>query len=148
MEAVMRRRRLALLLGMAVAAAGVSVVAALPASAATGCRVDYTVGSQWAGGFTANVALTNLGDPVSAWTLTWSFGAGQQVTQAWNATVTQSGSPVSAADVSYNGALATNGGTSFGFNGSWTSTYPVPSQFAHNATASPGSCHRVPTATP
>jgi endo-1,4-beta-xylanase len=100
-----------------------------------GCSVTYTVSSQWSGGFGANVNVTNLGDPVSSWTLTWSFGAGQQVTQAWNAAVTQSGSNVTAKSVSYNGSLGTGGSTSFGFNGSQNGSNPVPANFTLNGTA-------------
>ena len=85
-----------------------AVVAQAPvASAATGCRVDYVVSSQWSGGFTAGIKVTNLGDAVTGWTLTWTFPAGQTVTQAWSATVTQSGAAVSARNVSYNGSLGT-----------------------------------------
>ncbi|MEH1098475.1 rhamnogalacturonan lyase family protein [Micromonospora sp. CPCC 205561] len=108
-------------------------------AAAAGCRVDYQVINQWQGGFGTNVTLTNLGDPVSAWTLTWSYGAGQQVTQAWNAAITQSGSQVTAKDVGYNGALGTSAGTSFGFNGSWNdSTNPAPTSFVMNGTTCTG----------
>ena len=68
--------------------ASAAVVVALPAdAAAAGCSVNYAVSSQWQGGFGANVSITNLGDPLSGWTLTWSFGAGQTVTQAWNTIV-------------------------------------------------------------
>lgn len=119
------------------------------ARATSGCSVTYTVTSQWAGGFTANVNLTNLGDPVTSWTLTWSFGAGQQVTQAWNATVTQSGTAVSARNAGWNGTLATNAGTTFGFNGSWNNSgNPVPSSFALNGTACTGGTGGSPTPTP
>src|SRR4051794_41817925 len=73
------------------ASAGVAV--ALPAGAASaGCSVNYAVSSQWQGGFGANVSITNLGDPMSSWTVTWSYSAGQTVTQAWNTSLTQSGS--------------------------------------------------------
>src|SRR3954451_4288359 len=107
--------------------ASATVLVALPAGAATaGCTVNYAVSSQWQGGFGANVSITNLGDPMSSWTLTWSYSAGQTVTQAWNATVAQSGTAVTAKNVSYNGAVATNGTVSFGFNGSWTSSNPAP----------------------
>ena len=74
--------------------AGAAAAAVLPANSATaaaGCRVDYTVTNQWSGGFGANVVITNLGDPMSGWTLTWTFTAGQTVTQVWNGTVTQCG---------------------------------------------------------
>src|SRR5262245_11892222 len=63
------------LLAAAVLAATVvtgSVVVATSARAATGCRVAYTVTNQWQGGFGASVTITNLGDPLNGWTLTWS----------------------------------------------------------------------------
>jgi len=123
----------------AVLLASTAVAAALPAgAAAAGCSVDYAVSSQWQGGFGANVVITNHGDAVSGWTLTWSYGAGQAVTQAWNATVTQSGAAVTARNVSYNGAIPTNGTASFGFNGSWTSSNPAPTSFALNGVACTG----------
>ncbi|WP_343447464.1 non-reducing end alpha-L-arabinofuranosidase family hydrolase [Micromonospora schwarzwaldensis] len=128
--------------------ASAGVVAALPAgAAAAGCSVKYTVSSQWGGGFGAEVAITNLGDPVSGWTLTWSYGAGQTVTQAWNATVTQSGANVTAKNVSYNGAIPTNGTTSFGFNGAWTSSNPAPTSFALNGVSCTGGT-TTPTTSP
>ncbi|MEU7799071.1 non-reducing end alpha-L-arabinofuranosidase family hydrolase [Micromonospora arborensis] len=116
-----------------------TVVAALPAGAAAeGCSVSYAVSSQWQGGFGANVSITNLGDPLSSWTLTWSYGAGQTVTQAWNTTLTQSGAAVTARNVSYNGSVPTNGAVSFGFNGSWTGSNPAPTSFALNGVTCTG----------
>jgi hypothetical protein len=137
-----RRRRMALCTSAAAVAAlavtGV-VVTAGSAQAAVGCRVGYAVGSQWPGAFTANVTLTNLGDPLTSWAVTWSFSAGQTVTEAWNASLTQSGSSVRAANVSYNGNLATSASTSFGFNGTWNnSSNPAPASFAVNGVACTG----------
>jgi len=127
------------------ASAGVAV--ALPAgAAAAGCSVNYAVSSQWQGGFGADVTITNLGDPLTGWTLTWSYSAGQTVTQAWNTTLTQSGAAVTARNVSYNGAVATNGTVSFGFNGSWTGSNPAPTSFAVNGVACTGGT--TPTTTP
>ncbi|HEU5334020.1 MAG TPA: cellulose-binding domain-containing protein [Actinocrinis sp.] len=114
-------------------------------AATAGCQVSYTVSSQWAGGFTANVALTNLGSPVTSWTLRWSFTAGQTVSQAWNATATQSGAAVTATSMSYNGSLATGGSASFGFNGTWGSSNPIPTAFTLNGTACTGSVTGTPT---
>src|SRR5947207_6130885 len=103
------------------ASASAAVVVALPAGAATaGCSVNYAVSSQWTGGFGASVSITNVGDPLSSWTLTWSFSAGQTVTQAWNTSLTQNGSTVTAKNVSYNGSVPSNGTVPFGFNGPWT----------------------------
>ncbi|MFK3980382.1 cellulose binding domain-containing protein [Micromonospora sp. NPDC050397] len=138
-----RRRRMALFSTTAVATltlAATGIVTAVNAHAAAGCQVSYSVGSQWPGGFSGNVNVTNLGDPISGWTLRWSYSAGQQVTQAWNATVTQSGAQVSAANVGYNANLATNATVSIGFNGTWNnSSNPAPTSFSLNNVACTGS---------
>lgn len=116
-----------------------SLLSAVTAQAAAGCQVAYSVASQWPGGFTGNVTVTNLGDPVAGWTLRWSYGAGQQVSQAWGATVAQSGDQVSATNVDYNANLATNGSTSFGFNASWNNSgNPAPTGFTLNNVACTG----------
>ncbi|WP_223868243.1 cellulose-binding domain-containing protein [Microbispora bryophytorum] len=119
---------------------------AVAGAAAAGCRVDYTVTSQWPGGFTGAVTVTNLGDPVSGWKLAWSFTAGQTVTQAWNATLTQNGAQVIAADAGYNAALATGGSTAFGFNGSWNNSANPPSP--SRSTAPPARDRRPPHRAP
>ncbi|GAA1790209.1 hypothetical protein GCM10009682_10310 [Luedemannella flava] len=129
------------------------VVTAVNARAATGCRVQYTVTNQWQGGFGANVNLTNLGDPVTSWRVTWTFGAGQTVTQLWNGSVSQSGSAVAVTNVSYNGTLAANATTAFGFNGAWNGSNPVPTSFAMNGTTctgttTGGSTSAAPTSRP
>ncbi|MEQ4720314.1 cellulose-binding domain-containing protein [Nonomuraea sp. B19D2] len=140
------------LVAWALAACLVSAAAATTVTAhaaAAGCQVTYTVGSQWAGGFSANVAIKNLGDPIGSWTLRWTFGAGQTIGQAWNAGVTQSGSAVTASNVSWNGSLATGGSTSFGFNGTWNnSSNPVPAGFTLSGVACTGSTTPSPTVTP
>ncbi|MBO4210816.1 cellulose-binding domain-containing protein, partial [Micromonospora echinofusca] len=112
--------------------ASLGLTFAVSAYAAAGCQVAYSVPNQWPGGFSANVNVTNLGDPVNGWRLTWTFPSGQQVTQAWNATVTSAGSAVTATDVGYNAALGTNATVSFGFNGSWSGTNTAPTTFALN----------------
>ena len=131
---------------MVVALVGGVVATTTTADAATtGCSVAYKVASQWQGGFGGEVTITNLGDPVNGWTLTWSYSAGQTVTQAWNATVTQAGTAVTAKSVSYNAAIATGGTATFGFNGSWTGTNPAPTAFALNGVNCTGT---VPSPTP
>ncbi|MEU4570190.1 cellulose binding domain-containing protein [Micromonospora sp. NPDC023956] len=127
--------------------ASATVVAAMPAgAAAAGCSVNYALTSQWPGGFGADVTITNLGDPLSGWTLTWSYGAGQTVTQAWNATLTQSGAAVTARNVAHNGTIATNGTASFGFTGSWSGSNPAPTSFALNGVSCTGGT--APTTSP
>ncbi|WP_433064264.1 cellulose binding domain-containing protein [Dactylosporangium sp. CS-033363] len=141
-------RGVAVAAALVVAAGAAAAVATGSASAAAaGCRVGYTIASQWQGGFGAAVAVTNLGDPVNGWTLTWSYANGQTVTQAWNATVTQSGANVSATSVSYNAAIATNATVSFGFNGAWSGTNAVPTAFKLNNVTCTGTVGPTASAT-
>ncbi|WP_433796879.1 cellulose binding domain-containing protein [Actinoplanes sp. CA-252034] len=143
----MRKNRIVMLGGVLLLGAATAAVA-LPAAAAAGCAVKYTVTSQWQGGFGADVAVTNLGDPLTGWTLTWNWPAGQSVTQAWNTTLTQSGSAVTARNAAFNGAVATNGTVSFGFNGAWTGGNPAPASFALNGVACTGGTAPSPSSSP
>ncbi|MFD7658214.1 cellulase family glycosylhydrolase [Actinosynnema sp. NPDC059797] len=139
---------LAALLATAVApAAGAQAAPAADARAATGCRVDYAVPSQWPGGFTATVRITNLGDPISGWRLGWAFPSGQRVTQAWNATVTSSGDQVTAANPGYNPSIPTGATVSFGFNGSWTGGNTAPTAFTLNGVTCTGRVGEEPQPT-
>jgi beta-xylosidase len=113
-------------------------VPAAPAGAATGCQISYLVTSQWQGGFGANVNVNNLGDPVTGWQLTWSFPAGQTVSQLWNGAVAQSGAQVTVTNAPWNATIPTGGSAGFGFNGTWTTSNPVPSAFALNGTVCTG----------
>jgi endoglucanase len=133
------KRSAALLLAGAVVATGLTAVVLPQASAAAGCRVDYTIVSQWSGGFQGDVKITNLGDSITNWSLGFDFAnSGQRLTQGWNATWSQSGSRVTAASLGWNGSLSTNAATSIGFTGSWSGANPVPSSFALNGTTCTG----------
>jgi expansin (peptidoglycan-binding protein) len=92
------------------------------------CSASYAVASSWSGNFQGNVTVKNSGTtPLTGWKVTWTFGNGQAVSQAWSANVTQSGSQVTATNVSYNGALGSGASTTFGFLASWNnSTNAVP----------------------
>jgi endoglucanase len=144
-----RTRRWITLVVMAVAtmAAGLGILVPSVAYAAEGCKVEYKVANQWPGGFTGNVSITNLGQAVNSWNLVWTFPNGQRVTQAWGATTTNSGDTYTAKNVDYNAAIATNGAVSFGFNGSWSGTNGVPTQFKLNGVVCDGSTG-TPTSNP
>ncbi|MER5523973.1 endo-1,4-beta-xylanase [Streptomyces sp. NPDC002677] len=90
------------------------------------CSAAYSVGSQWNTGFTGQVTISCSGASLASWKVTWTYGAGQQITQAWNAVCTQSGTAVSCANASYNGRVADGGSVTFGFNASWSGSNPVP----------------------
>jgi Glycosyl hydrolase family 12/Cellulose binding domain/Fibronectin type III domain len=100
------------------------------------CRVRYTRTDEWAGGFNADVAITNTGTgTVNGWTLGFTFPGDQRITNAWNAQVTQSGAAVTARDLGYNATIAPGAGTSFGFQGTWTSNDSSPTSFTLNGAA-------------
>jgi alpha-galactosidase len=99
------------------------------------CQVSY-VKNEWSGGFTANVTVTNTGTTaINGWTLKFTYPGDQKITNAWNATVTQSGNAVTAANVSYNGSIAPAGNVQFGFQGTWTSNDTNPTAFTLNGSA-------------
>ncbi|HEU5353600.1 MAG TPA: cellulose binding domain-containing protein [Actinocrinis sp.] len=99
------------------------------------CQVSY-VKNEWTGGFTANVTVTNSGTAaINGWTLAFSFPGDQKVTNAWNATVSQSGAAVTATNVSYNAAIAPGGNAQFGFQGTWAGNDTSPTHFTVNGTA-------------
>lgn len=134
----MSRRRTVLIASVVGALVAGGLVTAQAASAATGCRVDYVITSQWPGAFGANVTVTNLGDPIAGWQLTWTFNADQRISQAWNATVVQSAAAVTATNLSYNAVLATNGSAYLGFNAYVTGSNLIPTAFTLNGVGCTG----------
>ena len=64
---------------------------------------------------------------INGWTVTWTFANGQSISNSWNATVSSSGSTVTARDVGYNGSLGAGASTEFGFVASKSGANSVPS---------------------
>lgn len=132
------RRALALAGAGALVAGGLVTIPVTAAQAATQCDIAYS-SNDWQGGFTANITIKNVGDPLNGWTLGWTFpNSGQRVQQGWSAEFTQSGSQVTARSLSYNGSLATGASTSIGFNGAWSGSNPKPTSFTLNGVACNG----------
>jgi hypothetical protein len=126
--------------------AGLAATARPAAAAITGCSVAYQNLSAWqssptSGGFNTTLAITNLGDPISHWTLTFTMPAGTTATSGWNATFTIT-STVSATDIGWNGAIATGAtNATVGMQGAWSrstagsappSPFPQPADFTLN----------------
>ncbi|WP_433888507.1 cellulase family glycosylhydrolase [Streptomyces sp. CA-111067] len=133
------KRPLAALLAGAAAAFALVALPLTDASAATGCRVDYTPTGQWSGGFQSDVRITNLGSPITGWSLGFDFAdAGQHLSQGWNATWSQAGSKVTATSADWNASLGTNASVSIGFTGTSTGANPVPAGFTLNGVACTG----------
>ena len=126
-----------------------TAAAVTPAYAAAGCRVDYAITNQWSGGFQATVDVTNLGDPLTGWTLAFTFpDAGQHLTQGWSATWTQSATAVTATNASWNATVATGAKVSLGFTGTFTAADPAPVAFKVNNNLCTGSAPTTAPTTP
>ncbi len=100
------------------------------------CHVTYANVNQWSTGFTGSITIANTGTAaINGWALTWSFTAGQQITQAWNASFAQSGGAVTVTNQSYNAAISPGGNVSgIGFNANWSGSNPDPTSFQVNGT--------------
>ncbi|NMO57658.1 cellulose 1,4-beta-cellobiosidase [Actinoplanes sp. TBRC 11911] len=127
---------------------GLGVAAATSASAAAGCQVSYSV-NQWNTGFTGTVNVTNLGDPISGgWNVAWTFAGNQRVTQGWSATISQSGTRVTATNPSWSTTIGTGASVNFGFNADYSGTNTAPASFALNGVTCTGSTTGGPSTPP
>jgi len=97
------------------------------------CHVVYTRNSEWPGGWTAQVVINNTGTTaINGWSLTFTWGGDQKVTQNYNGGFSQTGTTATLTNASYNGTIAPGGSVTDGFQGSWTSNDTGPSGFAVN----------------
>jgi endoglucanase len=106
-----------------------------PTGAPGSCRVAWTP-NVWAGGFTANITVTNTGGAVTGWSLTFSLPNSATLTSGWNATWSQSGAQFTAVNQTWNGPLAAGGSVSVGLQGTYSGTsLGAPTGFALNGRA-------------
>jgi len=97
------------------------------------CAVSYVRQSEWAGGFVASVTVKNTGaSPVNGWTLVFTFPGDQKITNAWNATVSQTGAVVTAKGPTYATTIAPAASVNFGFQGTWHTSDASPTSFTLN----------------
>jgi len=128
------RRFVVLIAAAALGTAGIgaaAIAASPPASAATGCSVAYSV-NQWNTGFTASITITNLGSPITSWTLGYSYSGNQTLQNGWSGNWSQSGPNVTVTNASWNGSLGTGASTQFGANFSYSGTNTSPTTFTLN----------------
>lgn len=106
---------------------------ATPAKGNASCQVSYQMVSQWSGGFSVNLVLTNTGTaPIENWVLSFTFPGDQQITNLWNGNLAQSGQHVTITHASWNAAIASTGSVNLGFNGAWTNNNTSPGAFTIN----------------
>ncbi|KUL28856.1 cellulase family glycosylhydrolase [Actinoplanes awajinensis] len=91
-----------------------------------GCTATYAQDNSWQGGFQGQLKVQNTGgSAVSPWQVTWTWPSGVTVASAWNATVTQSGTTVTAAAPTYSPSLAAGASVTVGFTANGTTSAPA-----------------------
>ena len=108
---------------------------AAPTAAAATCEVTYNIPNQWPDGFLGDVTIRNNGAAVTSWTLAWTFGGNQRITNLWNGVVAQSGASVSVANAAWNGGVASGGTVNFGFQATFSGANAKPASFRLNGAA-------------
>ncbi len=105
--------------------------------ASSNCSVHYALQSQWQGGMSVAMTLTNTGQTtINGWTLVFTFPTSQQtITQGWNGVFTQQGSQVTITNEPYAASLAPGATVQPGFNGTWSGSNPPPTAFTLNGLA-------------
>jgi chitin-binding protein len=89
------------------------------------CTASVSLDNSWPGGFQSTVTVTNTGsESVTPWTVSWTLPPGTTLASGWNATLTQSGSTVTAEAPSWSRTVRTGSSVSIGFvaNGSPSAT--------------------------
>ena len=105
---------------------------ATPTAAGTGsgsarCSASFGYASQWNNGFTANITVSNPGTVATkTWRVTWTWNGNQSIVNSWSAAVTSSGASVTANNLSYNGAIAAGGKTTFGLQAGFSGSITAP----------------------
>ncbi|MEE1788664.1 cellulose binding domain-containing protein [Streptomyces sp. SP17BM10] len=113
-----------------VPAYGITVVQMHPTGAA--CRVVYTK-NEWAGVMVGTVTVVNNGlGQVNGWSLGFDFPGDNAITNSWNASASQNGPSVNAANVYYNPAVPQGGSVQWGFKATWSRSDADPSAFRFN----------------
>ncbi|GLI02869.1 cellulose binding domain-containing protein [Phytohabitans aurantiacus] len=87
-----------------------------PPPGPAGCTPTYRVVNSWGGGFQAEVSVRNSGtSTLNGWTVRMTLASGQSITNLWNGVNTGTSGPVSVRNAPYNGSLAANASTTFGY---------------------------------
>jgi spore coat protein H len=105
------------------------------ATPTNGVTIAYEM-NDWGSGATVSVTIKNNAlTAIDGWTLAWTFPGNQKITNMWNASYTQSGTDVTASNLSYNSTIAAGGTISFGFNLSYSGMNAKPAGFTVNGVA-------------
>ncbi|TDC58131.1 endoglucanase, partial [Micromonospora sp. KC207] len=90
------------------------------------CTATYKQVNSWQGGFQGELTVINSGTAaVNPWSVTWSWPSGVTLASGWNATVTQSGTTVTAAAPTWSGSLAAGASVTVGFTANGAASAPA-----------------------
>ncbi|MGN9809719.1 cellulase family glycosylhydrolase [Micromonospora sp. BQ11] len=90
-----------------------------------GCTATYKQVNAWQGGFQGELTVKNTGTgTLNPWSVTWTWPAGVTLASGWNATVTQSGTTVTAAAPSWAPSLAAGASVTVGFTANGAASTP------------------------
>jgi hypothetical protein len=96
------------------------------------CHVTDVIQS-WNTGLTSNMTITNTGSTaINGWSLNFTLPAGQAITSGWNATYTPSSGAITAANASFNAAIAPGASVGIGFQANQTGNAGAPPSFTLN----------------
>jgi hypothetical protein len=85
------------------------------------CTLTSSITNSWPGGYQLQLTVTAGTTPITGWTAGFMFAdTSEKVASSWNATVTQTGTQLTAVNAGYNGSVAAGAQTTFGLvvNGS------------------------------
>jgi len=97
------------------------------------CNVEYDlntyIGNDGKPALVAQVYIENYAEPISGWTLNWTFLAGEQIVFPFNGNVVQDLDSATATGLSYNKDIGTGQSVNFGFTATSTTTAVTPTSF-------------------
>jgi len=82
----------------------------------TGCTATFRMVGNWNSGYQGEVTVRNGGSAAyTGWTTNLTVASGQSITNLWGGVITGSTGAVTVGNATYNGAVAAQGSTTFGF---------------------------------
>ncbi len=127
------------LVGAAVAAAIWGLAGGVASAQSPSCQVTYTKSWEGGNGFGANLVIQNNGPAITnGWTLVLTFPNGQRLQNGWPVTFTHPAGSAQmsvASNAQWNQSISSGGSFTAGFNGTFTGTNNIPTQFTLNGTA-------------
>ncbi|WP_404804763.1 cellulose binding domain-containing protein [Microbispora sitophila] len=89
------------------------------------CSATFRVINSWSGGWQGEVAVRAGNSAINGWTVNWTWPGSQTITQIWGGVRSGSGANATVRNEAWNGSVAANGSTTFGFIAGGSSATPA-----------------------